>query len=646
MNHRIESLEGDKKSLEEENAREAQENRKLLDDLEELNVALADSQNHIKSLEAILQSAQQELHRFESFAERTQDLEVQIAVLEQEQAILQRTIATSEAEERAAIRRWKSAEQALIEVQEQLETIEREAMEERKRHIEVVGRLERLRSAEKELESAAGRLKGTATAGQDNNGSYIGSHFVKDILQDNTNLQLGIIELREMLMNSNDEVQSLREQLTLHQPLHDRSSQISEQPTLEAELARSEPNVIPQELHIHHHYHAQARRGEPYRPKKKRNTMNPASIPSPSGAHSLRPSKSLNMRPASSSRAAAILSQTPTPGPRPVTPTNRWSTQSMQTLSDLSSSAPSSPQSAFRTSAIFDRGHIDQTFDLSQPTSPASSVGPLSPIAKPGPGPELSTRYDNLHLPFQPNNVIYEEDDNGIVDAPGLHLITEESTVVDKNEKALIPLDPREQVAPESLYSSFTFQPSIRRSVSHESILSIAGLDAHALMSGPSQVIIAGTSPMLRPGSRLGYNNNQPIISPSTIVARPTLSRRTHDSSSYLRLSMGLSDRPTSRSANGLEGGASLGKKIGGWVWGRWGVTPTPSPLHIGGGVGETPKVPTTSQRPPSKLVGGLIPPIGPSTGTNQDGSFPSLRKMAKVPSKDLPDIVGEVLME
>jgi chromosome segregation ATPase len=240
MSARIESLEIDKQKLEADNAKTIQENRGLLNQLEDLNGSVTDSEHHVKSLEATLQSTQQELRRLEGLAQRTHDLEVQLSALEQEQVVLQQTVATTKAEERSAIQRWKKAERRLYEVQEQLEKIEREAREERERHVEVVGRMERQRTVEKELESAAGRLKGAAAAtslGQGKNGSNVVSHFVKDILQDNANLQMGIVELREMLMNSNEEVQTLREQLMLHQPMFAGNDDTNGPPTLRAELA-------------------------------------------------------------------------------------------------------------------------------------------------------------------------------------------------------------------------------------------------------------------------------------------------------------------------------------------------------------------------------------------------------------------------
>ncbi|EON95795.1 hypothetical protein UCRPA7_8715 [Phaeoacremonium minimum UCRPA7] len=224
MQSRIEQLEMEKESLAAENARTTEENHTLADQLELLNTTVADSETRILSLEATLQSSQQAVRRLEGAAARAAEMERHIALLEAEQATLQNTLINTESEARSAMSRWRKAERGLANLQEQLERIEKEAREERERHVEILGRMERQREMEKDLNTAAGRLKGAAAAKSLNNGkngSSVVSHFVRDLLQDNANLQLGIAELREMLLNSNDEIQHLREQLAYHQPVPD-----------------------------------------------------------------------------------------------------------------------------------------------------------------------------------------------------------------------------------------------------------------------------------------------------------------------------------------------------------------------------------------------------------------------------------------
>ena len=406
LNTRIEELEQDKRYLEDENAKKSAENRALLDQLEATNTIVGESEAHIKSLEATLHSAQQEVRRLDGLAARTQDLECQLMVLDQEQAILQKTVSTTEAQERSAVQRWKKAERNLSLLQDQLEHIEKEAREERERHVEVLGRMERRRAVERELDTAAGRLKGAAAlTAKGHNGSNVVSHFVKDILQDNANLQLGIVELREMLMNSNDEVQALREQLLLHQPLEDAQ-------TLRVELSEKEPKddkpspVVSQELHIHHHYHAP--KEEARRQKKKRTSLS-SSIFTP-------PRRTQSPRPRAGETANAILSKTSVT--IPAAPSHRWSMQSGGQVSEFApSSAPSSPPSVYRNSSVFDRGF---DMDSSRPTSPGSSIDPISPPCAPfqshrNRAPVTSTRsFTTTPHNFQPHSTIHEECEYGL----------------------------------------------------------------------------------------------------------------------------------------------------------------------------------------------------------------------------------------
>ncbi|KKY19853.1 hypothetical protein UCDDS831_g05138 [Diplodia seriata] len=226
MAAKIESLEHEKADLEARNAKTVQENRALLDQLEAINNAATETDAHCHELTAALMETQEELQRMTNLASRTESLERQLAELEREQQELQNKLSNTSHDEKSAVRRWRKAEQTIAALTEQMERIEKEAKEERERHVEVVSRMERRRAVERELETAAGRLKGAAAAkagGHDKTGTNVVSHFVKDILQDNANLQLGIVELREMLMNSNDEVERLREQLLLHQPMSEAS---------------------------------------------------------------------------------------------------------------------------------------------------------------------------------------------------------------------------------------------------------------------------------------------------------------------------------------------------------------------------------------------------------------------------------------
>lgn len=699
MSSRIQELENDKKDLEENNKSTIEENRGLLNQLEDLNNTIASSENHVKSLEATLQSTQQELRRLEGLASRTHELELQLTTLEQEQQTLQQTVKQTEEDERSALQRWKNAERNLMEVQDQLERIEREAREERERHVEVVGRMERQQQVEKELSTAAGRLKGAAAASahQQQSGSNVVSHFVKDILQDNANLQLGIVELREMLESSNNEVQSLREQMMLHQRVVEEDETGSGPPTLRAELAPKEPQIINQELHIHHHYHVPVKKETP-RLKKKRHSINPSLFTPPNG----------KIRPSSASTAAAILSQTSVSIPSPTPANHRWSTQSGQTgVSDYTlSSAPSSPRSNYRSSALFDRSYPDTATDSSRPTSPSSSVDPTSPTFSPY-HRKQDSNFSFKQPGFKLTNIIHEEreDATDIEDLPSLQLSQDESSPSHIEESVVIEESSALPADIEYFNPSAHFAPTLRRSTSHESILSISGIDIHTLKSRPSQMTITHQkNPLLfNPRSRpslsnltASYVSSSPIssTSTSTVTAQPSLTRGGHDSRSYLKSSMGIADQgaqygsnrpPSINSMSSGDSGATATRKaaggggLGGWVWNRWGATPTspvrnmippppssPSPARpqmprlpgnrLGHRSVTTPAVPTTATRATEMerdmealraFMGGRPP------GINQKGPVPGIwsGKAEKPKTRIIPERVdiqalAEVLME
>jgi len=633
MGAKIEKLETDKKALEDENAKNIEENRGLLNQLEGLNTTVIESETHIKSLEATLQSTRQELRKLEGLASRTHDLELQLAALEQEQELLQRTIITTQEDERSAIQRWKKAERRLGELHDQLERIEREAKDERERHVEVLGRMERQRAVERELDTAAGRLKGAAaaTTGNGKNGSNVVSHFVKDILQDNANLQMGIAELREMLMNSNEEVQMLRDQLLQHQPVVEDNGDGSGPPTLRAELASKEtpePQVISQALHIHHHYHA-PKKEEIRRPKKKRNPLNTALFTPPRNMQSPR-------TPRGQETASAILSQTSVTIPAPISPTNRWSMQSAQMSDFAPSSVPSSPQSMYRHSGLFDRGF---DIDSSRPTSPSSSVDPMSPQFTPRHhrkhDSEVSARSFIPPSNLQPH-VIHEEEDGNVEELPDLQ-ITSDTTPSDASR------DSEELTHEDHEHWSSSFQPTLRRTTSHESILSISGIDIHTLKSRPSQITITGGNPMLRPYSRLGAPSTMTSVdsltSSSIITARPTLSRHGQDSTTYLRSSIGAnnSDARSISSSNSNEG---IGGRLGGWVFGRWGVSPAKSHADLRGASLRA-GTPTQHRAVSGPAADPLRAFMGRPPGINQKGPIPGfVKKAVRAPSQVKPEVI------
>ncbi|GAB1741631.1 hypothetical protein NU219Hw_g7049t1 [Hortaea werneckii] len=583
----IESLEAEKQAVEEKNANVIEENRGLLDQLESLNSAASVADSQVINLQATLQSTQLELQRLSGLAARTERLEQQLCDYEREQVTWQAAMESQEEATKSAVRRWQQAERDVADMQEQVERIEREARQEQERHTEVVGRMERRHAVERELDSAAGRLKGAAATrnkGQEPVSNSVVSHFVKDILSDNANLQMGIVELREMLQNSNDEVETLRRQLSEHQAIPaegNTGSVVTERPDLREELNRASS----QELHVHHHYHAPPsanKRSALRRPKKKRyGVLAPGQFTPPRSGYST-PRSSMSYGTASS--AATILQQTSVSIPHTSRNDKRFSTQSNQTYqSMLSSSGPSSPQSsANRASSMFDRVFSDAGHESSRPTSPDTTDGPDSPVwapsnpkrsslgamrtvsaptvhrrgimpgaAQPSMDTILGTSVDEaFDLNGTPAAIPEEEESDWRDDvsaAPAL-----DSSITSPLSDEL--LDP--------VHEHSYYRPAMRRAASHESLLSVHGMDIHTLKARPSQLLAGGF------GGR-SFTSGAVISGATAHAARPAAISRPSDSGKDLLSGVAAERRPLNR--------PSLGSKVGGWVFGRWSTAPPQS---------------------------------------------------------------------
>ncbi|KAJ0326435.1 hypothetical protein COL5a_006945 [Colletotrichum fioriniae] len=644
LTSRIEQLENEKVELQAENARTVEENRTLLDQLEMLNNTVQDSDIRIQTLEATLLSSHQAVRRLEGAAARAAEMERHIALLEQEQLRLQNTLITTESEARSAMQRWRKAERGIFDLQEQLERMEKEAKEERERHAEVLGRVERQREMEKELNLAAGRLKGAAATKSLTNGkpaTNVVSHFVRDLLQDNANLQLGMAELREMLLNSNDEIQAMRDQLMCHQPIgeEDASAASTLRAEIGPELTETTQHNISQQVHIHHHYHVAEKNK-----KKKRHSLNPAIF-----------------SPASVSRSSTPPPAVWRPGPSPVTPrashshtgststvsmppSNRWSVFSEQPSEFAPSSVPSSPQSNPRLS-MFDRPMLETDI----PMSPTTSLDPTSPTWKVSHHKRPSEasirsfsvppKFLNLGSPAPPaaptvhvsqpisSTIEEEREDHSGEEVPGLLTSHEDHGETETETETEISFSKDEELPRRGLH----------RAVSHESIMSLSGgLDIHTLKVRPSQLT-------LRPlgGADAVFTG---------VTARSTISRGSDRRSDAL-LRDSLAGRPVSRMvstpvrsaspASTHSQGSQNSGGIGRWVsWRPWtgaaaGRATTPT---------QAPPTPTPAQRSgkeKQKEKEFLRPP-----GINQAGAIPGFQEYLAAhqrrgpPSKVSPDQV------
>jgi hypothetical protein len=643
----IENLEKEKLELEAKNARTIKANRELLDQLENLNDAVASSDAQIQALMDTLRSTEEELDRLSTLAARTQLLEQQLLELEREQTQLQSSIDAKMVDERTAIQRWKNAERTIGDLQDQIDRIEREAREERQRHVEVVARMERRMAVEGELHTAAGRLK--AKAGHDKGGTNVVSHFVKDILLDNANLQHGILELREMLVNSNEEVERLRDQLKDHQPVSSSPDDQASTPNLQKEL-ELESEHLNQELHIHHHYHGpKTSKNLPKvqpsrRPKKKRFSLTPT--------HFDPPPPQLDR-----SSTATILNQTAVTVPN----THRWSQATTLTTGSL----PGSPVSESHRGSLYDRVFSDVAYDSSRPTSPPDSIDLQSPMFGPtksneyrdpdatprhqrrrshglkppglstirsistpismtaksspataiisavSPANSLSNDVFTLSPSIQPQAAIPEEAEDSSLSTP------------DAASLASPTPTPRAFEANDFLSPMIQMRPSLRRATSHESLISVSGMDIHTLQSRPSQLLYSSTPRFSTPG---GAGSAGPELTPWTATAHGTLSRKPGESSdlnrSLLYSSIANQKRGPRKSDGPQPASPTIGitRKVGGWVFGKWGATPAPAPA---------PAPPETS-RPPSSHSQQTQSSQGTATGSTAD----STKKKDKAPER------------
>lgn len=639
----IDTLEREKRQVQAENARIVEENRSLLDQLDGLNQAVSESDDRAKMLTLTLESTQAELRKLTVAAARAAELETQLIMMETEQSRLQDILLSAQDDEKSALQRWKNAESTLRDLHEQVDRIEKEAREERERHEELVERMERKRAVERELDNAAGRLKGAAAASDlsRNPEGTVVSRFVKDILQDNANLQVGIIELREMLESSNQEVQNLREQVMSHQPLAGDGEGDGEgdydvpasSTTLSEELEAKERRRVSQEFHIHHHYHSPSAKKDKgslnRRVKKKRSVMGSSA----SGTQS--PRRPGHRTQLSNSSTSTILSQTSVSIPPP-TSSRCWSLQSR-----TADSIASSPQSAFQTSSIFDR--VDRGFD-SQPTSPGSTV-----FGSPTMGARNVKGFD---LPFRPlaeidsidstlDDPSQAFDDEHFSRADGKQpVIPEES-----EEASSAPYQHATAVADEGVFDmQMPFTP-LRRSTSHDSLFdTVAGMDIHT-----------PTSRFSRMGDwRTGMRIPQCMVSPSVelvstppVVSAPIITvdrgKSSEKTSKSLLASVAAGNNVATESSSVISAestntsstatprkSATLGRRMGGWVLGRWGMAPVASDGETG-----PDSSPSLSSSTPSTEFHNPAEPAPPRfrfTGVNQKGPILGYRPPPRAP--------------
>lgn len=453
MMAQISLLQLQKSALDTDNCRYIAENRQLLNTLASLNEHSDEIEARNGSLSATLQSTQAELGRLSSLAVRTKDLETQLLLYEQEQLDLRTRVTFSEEQESRAVQRWHAAERSLGDVQDQIEQIEAEARRSQEPYVVISGEAV-LEPAPQSVVAdpqpndghqpnrSPGILSSSRSAlgsrPYDADGKVVTS-FVRDILEDNSQLQSGLLKMQDLLRQSSEEIHRLRKEIGF---LSDDGEGPRRRQESLATQELSDSHVLPtqrmQEVHVHHHYHTEPRVESRTKDTQLARRRKRASLPS--GTLSDADTQNLSESETSNNRQAVRSDRLATfPGTAHQASSqgrDRWSLQSGQ--SRMIPTGPSSPHSVG-----YDR--CSTINDSTRPTSPESEYT-ISPQVKPQHigRRTYSGAANKIANHYQPYDSILEELDNA-------------ADVVDGDVGAL--------------------SRPIRRSASHESILSISPLE-------------------------------------------------------------------------------------------------------------------------------------------------------------------------
>lgn len=577
MMETIERLEFQNTELEDANRRTVQQNRDLLDQLEALNNAAKDSEGKTQALTEDIHSIESELRRMNYLASQTSTLQSQLSQLEEDLSKAHSTVGATREESKLATLRWQQSEKTIEFLQTQMEKIEADAQQERELHADVLSRIERRKAVENQLRTD----RPWKTKEQENG---VVSHFVTDILQDNANLQLGITELREMLNRSNDEVERLREHV-VYSPTSDMPEEYSQTPTLGTELGSTK------EIHVHHHYHPPPRASE-NRASRSISTRRKSKRKG-SGSTSHTPRSSISLAGPPILPQNSILSHTS--ATIPSRGSKRWSTQSATTGFTSSSSLPSSPYA----DSIFDRMYNDTATDLSRPSSPDSLI--LSPRTGNGfdvyeiskqepPVQETSDTQESFHRSnsegLRSANMSVNRSGKAVARDSILldhDAFASTSIILEENEDLEASIHtaklqrPASPVAP-IFNKAHIIRPTIRRATSHESLISIHGMDIHTLNSRPSQLLLGKYVSSTIPSASIatGVSGESAFGTQASSTRRPQ--NQTTRTSSQALLS-GIAAQH-SNTLNRKSSRPSLPGRVGGWVWSRWSNTSAPSSQH------------------------------------------------------------------
>ncbi|TGZ77693.1 hypothetical protein EX30DRAFT_374480 [Ascodesmis nigricans] len=545
----IDNLEHQSARLENANVDILAQNRMLRQNLEDLEADMKMSETKVKEMQEALDETHAELSRVAARAARADVLEARLSILENEQEELRNTIITTREEERAATARWRKSERALQELEEQLERITHEHAMEKARSRNILERLEQQQRSTSVTTRTSGSTAASCVPGAYEKASM--SRFVKEILAENGHLQIGIAELRELLAASQEEVKNLRDKIenNLTSPPNTPAIDLHRQP-LSMELERTPTGSVQTVVH-HHHYHPP--------PVKEKLTI--AVRPTTRRTNRRRkPFPSTDFGPSSANRlpGAGLNNSPPTPNPF----AKRWSHASKaSTSSTVPSSFPTSPSSTYQAS-IFDRFDTED----SRPTSAGSDFDPKAWQRYSNSSFAHYTHTRNSSASSIPSHLPGHQPPFQI-----LHTTEEHENETSDNEG--ISHNHRATSSPSSS------RPTLRRTLSHESILSTISTNPLTLNLHPPNFTVSpavsttSTSSIAHRPTRPGIPTLPSSTSdgPSAVIT-PGIAIRTVDS--------GRGDRETAYSRLlGLqvlrqEGSPPKGsqKDGSGWWW-KWGAS-------------------------------------------------------------------------
>ena len=593
----IERVDLEKEQLEAVNKQTTAENRSLIEQLESLRSSLSESNAHVDVLEKILERTRIEVQRLTVLTSRTTYLESQLSAMELQQVTLQHDLTTNDEDRRQITHRWKRAEKTIESLQAQVDNMDKEAREQRERHVEVVAHLQEQSKVDRNGETAPGTLGGLATLSivrRDDDGSSVVSHFVKDILQDNSNLQRGILELREMLLGSNQEIDHLREHILHHKPVPPviaKGGDLTPHASMENDRKRVQSMETLPEVHVHHHYHQQEtlersgkdRSASRRNVRRKRGPIRPgsyattsSSTPRPLGKHDLRSVTSID-----TALSSCMVSDVPS---RVIArPAHRLSLRSSQTKSSFDhGSSISSPLSPYQSFSVFDPSELAQC--SSRPTTPGSSVHdyPVVPPRHVYSNETHPALFKNINTPSVPH---CRPCDPGANLSPTLtanvnHLSSSRNSCLSVFEtsgaascsRSPHPISDASKTEPIPCHGVRGSHTRLQRASSHESLLSVSRMDFHVLHERPSQIISGqafvpkARHGLISPTIAVTSKSNKPSVTPTTATGHSSFQLRAQDSCAYNR-SLLKSSPTTDRSLQSSSKKQSLGERVGGWMW-------------------------------------------------------------------------------